>query len=117
MLIREVTDVNQQKLIALGEFLIGRAGDTGAQKKISIDAFVNMAQSMGINISAENNAQQLRDLASREPLKNTIVNITNDEIIFTGAGTETPTGDTMSVQQAQDTVEKMAKRALPNDLK
>lgn len=117
MLIREVTDVNQEKLVALGEFLTGRADDTGAKKAVSIDAFVNMAQSLGINISADNNAKQLRDLAEKPPLNNIIVNVTDDEVIFSGAGPETPSGDTMTVQQAQDTVEKMAKNALPNDLK
>lgn len=111
MLICEVTDVSQEKLVALGQFLIGRAGDTGAKKSISIDAFVNMAQSMGINV----NKDSLRDLAEKQPLNNVIVNITDDEIIFTGANSAS--ADTMSVDQAEKTVEKMAKRALPNDLK
>lgn len=111
MLIREVTDVNNQKLVALGEFLIGRAGDTGAQKSISIDAFINMAQSMGISISAE----YLRDLAEKPPLNNIIVNITDDKVIFTGANNSS--ADTMTVDQAEKTVEKMAKNALPKDLK
>jgi hypothetical protein len=106
MLIREVTDVSQQKLVALGQFLIGRAGDTGAKKSISIDAFVNMAQSMGINI----NKDSLRDLAEKQPLDNVIVNITDDEVIFTGANTAS--ADTMTVDQAEKTVEKMAKRAM-----
>ena len=108
MLICEVTDINNEKLVALGQFLMGRAGDTGAKKSISIDAFVNLAQSMGINISAD----QIRDIADKEPLNNIIVNVTNDEIIFAGAGTDSQVTDTMTVKQAQDTVEKMAKRAL-----
>jgi len=111
MLICEVTDVGNEKLVALGQFLIGRAGDTGAKKTISIDAFVNLAQSMGINITAE----QLRDIADKPPLNNIIVNITNDEVVFTGANSAS--ADTMTVDQAEKTVEKMAKRALPNDLK
>ena len=111
MLICEVTDISQEKLVALGQFLIGRAGDTGAKKSISIDAFVNMAQSMGINV----NKDSLRDLAEKQPLDNVIVNITDDEVIFTGANTAS--ADTMTVDQAEKTVEKMAKRALPNDLK
>ena len=106
MLIREVTDVSQEKLVALGQFLIGRAGDTGAKKSISIDAFVNMAQSMGINI----NKDSLRDLAEKQPLDNVIVNITDDEVIFTGANSTS--SDTMTVDQAEKTVEKMAKRAM-----
>ena len=111
MLIREVTDVSQEKLVALGQFLIGRAGDTGAKKSISINAFVNMAQSMGINV----NKDSLRDLAEKEPLNNVIVNITDDEVIFTGANSAS--ADTMTVDQAEKTVEKMAKNALPNDMK
>ena len=106
MLICEVTDVSQEKLVALGQFLIGRAGDTGAKKSISIDAFVNMAQSMGINI----NKDSLRDLAEKQPLDNVIVNITDDKVIFTGANTAS--SDTMTVDQAEKTVEKMAKRAM-----
>ena len=106
MLICEVTDVSQEKLVALGQFLIGRAGDTGAKKSISIDAFVNMAQSMGINISKNN----IRDIAEKEPLNNIIVNITNDEVIFAGANSAS--ADTMTVDQAEKTVEKMAKRAM-----
>ena len=108
MLICEVTDISNEKLIALGQFLMGRAGDTGAKKTISINAFVNMAQSMGINISAD----QIRDIADKSPLNNIIVNITDDEIVFAGAGKDSQVTDTMSVKQAQDTVEKMAKRAL-----
>ena len=106
MLICEVTDVSQEKLVALGQFLIGRAGDTGAKKSISIDAFVNMAQSMGINV----NKDSLRDLAEKQPLDNVIVNITDDEVIFTGANSTS--SDTMTVDQAEKTVEKMAKRAM-----
>jgi len=111
MLIREVTDVGNEKLVALGQFLIGRADDTGAKKSISIDAFVSMAQSMGINVTTSN----IRDIADKPPLNNIIVNITNDEVIFTGANSTS--ADTMSVKQAQNTVEKMAKRALPKELK
>lgn len=107
MLIREVTDVNYQKLVALGQFLIGRAGDTNSKKTISVDAFINMAHNMGINITAD----QLRALATQDPLKNTIVNVTDDEIIFTGAGEDVGMSDTMTVDQAQDTVAKMAKRS------
>lgn len=111
MLICEVTDANNQKLVALSHFLIGRAGDTGAKKSISIDAFVNLAQSMGINV----NKDSIRDFAEKEPLNSVIVNITDDDVIFTGANQAS--ADTMSVDQAEKTVEKMAKRALPNDLK
>jgi hypothetical protein len=108
MRICEVTDISNEKLVALGQFLMGRAGDTGSKKKISIDAFVNLAQSMGVNISAD----QIRDIADKPPLNNIIVNVTDNEIVFAGAGNDSQVTDTMTVKQAQDTVEKMAKRAL-----
>jgi len=107
MLIFEVTNVSNEKLVALGQFLLGRAEDTNAKRKISINAFIHMASSMGVSITAN----QLRDLATKEPLKNIIVNITDKDIIFTGAGQGEIVGDKMTVDQAQDTVEKMAKRA------
>ena len=105
--------VGKQQLVALSEFLLGRADDTGASKKISIKAFLEMASDMGINITDS----QLRELSTQEPLKNVIVNVTNDEIIFSGAGQSDKVTDTMTVNQAQDTVKKMAKNALPNNLK
>ena len=109
MIIREITDTSYAKLVALSQFLIGRADDTDAESTISIDAFVNIAQDMGINLSRN----QLRDVVTKPPLNNVIVNVTDREVIFKGASGESqPEDDTMSVDQAQDTVEKMAKRAL-----
>jgi hypothetical protein len=105
--------VEKQQLVALSEFLLGRADDTGAEFKISIPTFLGMASDMGVNITDS----QLRDLATQEPLSNVIVNVTGDEIIFAGGGSDAKISDTMTVTQAQDTVEKMAKNALPSNLK
>lgn len=102
----EFAGPQDQKLIALSEYLSGRAGDTGAKKSIGIGAFINLANSMGVSITP----QQLKDLAEQDPLKNVIVNITDDEVIFTGANSAS--ADTMTVQQAEKTVEKMADRAM-----
>ena len=109
MKIFEVTDTSKEKLVALSQFLLGRADDTDAKKSISIKAFIDIAKDMGINIT---NDSQLRDLAGEPPLNSVIVNVTDDQIIFSGAGESTQIGDQMTVTQAQDTVEKMAKRAI-----
>jgi len=111
MLIREVTDITDQKLIALSEFLIGQA-DEGTEKTISIPGFIQLAQDLGINITDS----QLRDLAEKPPLSNVIVNVTGEEVVFRGGGKDAKVTDTMTVTQAQDTVEKMANRAMPSDL-
>jgi len=108
MYIREVTDSpDAQKLLALSQFLISRAQDTDSQKKISVDAFINLAQSMGISLTRAN----LTVMSQQPPLSTIIQTVTPTEIIFSGADQEQVT-DTMTVDQAQKTVNSMAKRAV-----
>jgi hypothetical protein len=109
MRITEVEDVqvNVPKLIALANFLIGRADDTGAQKKFSLDGFLNLAHNMGIGISEEN----LRNLASQGILQSVIANVTPNEVIFVGA--DDITGNLQAkADQSQSIVKQMAKRAM-----
>ena len=102
-------NVDTTKLAALGQFLLGRAGDTGAKKTISVDTFISLARDMGIALTAS----QLRDLASEEPLNNIIADVQGDEVIFQGSEEYVPgADDQMTVDQARATVDKMAKRAL-----
>ena len=92
-----------QQLTALAEYLLGRADDEATQHTVPIKVFLSMAHNMGVNITD----QQLRTLAIQDPLKNTISNVTADEIILVGEDGE----DTMTVDQAQDTVAGMADSA------
>jgi hypothetical protein len=106
MRIREVagdTDVN--KLAALSQFLLGRAEDTDAARTISTDAFIRLASNMGISITAD----RLADLIQQPPLRNIIANVEGDTITFQGADV-VPAA--MTVDQARDTVDSMAKRAI-----
>lgn len=107
MLVREVADSNEgaDKLVALVQFLLGRAEDTDAQKTISVDAFTKLAANMGISITPET----LSDISQRPPLANIIDNIEGDEIRFRGSEIA-PAG--MTVDQARLTVDNMAKRAI-----
>jgi len=108
MQIREVTDSpDAEKLLALSQFLISRAQDTDSQKKISVDAFINLAQSMGISLTPNNLVSQ----SQHPPLDSIIQTVTPTEILFRGADQE-PVTDTMTVDQAQKTVDTMAKRAV-----
>jgi hypothetical protein len=97
--------VNTAELTALSQFLLSRADDTAAKNVISVGAFVKLAADMGISITAD----QLTQLSQQEPLSNVIASVNNGEIVF--KGDEDPS-ETMTVDQARDTVDRMAKRAI-----
>jgi hypothetical protein len=106
MLICEVAgDVDVTKLAALSQFLLGRAKDTDAAKTISTDAFIKLASNMGISITPD----RLMDLIQQPPLNNIIANVEGDTITFQGADV-IPAA--MTVDQARQTVDSMAKRAI-----
>jgi hypothetical protein len=101
----EVSSVNTEKLAALSQFLLSRAQDTDAEKKISIAAFVDLAKNVGVSL----NDAQLRNLVQQAPLKELIADVTDTEVIFKGAVEGAPN---MTVDQARETVNTMAQRAL-----
>ena len=107
MLIREVAgaDGDQIKLTALAQFLLGRAEDTDAARTISTDAFLKLASNMGISITAD----RLAEMVTQPPLSGVIARVEGDTITFQG-GDVVPA--TMTVDQAQKTVDSMAKRAI-----
>ena len=110
MRITEVAaDPRAQRLAAMTQFLLGRSEDTASAKKISTDAYLKLAADMGISLTKS----QLLDLAQQPPLSSLIANVEDDEIIFKGAE-QAP--DTMTVDQAQKTVDSMAKRAAKKGL-
>lgn len=99
-----------QQLTALAEYLLGRADDEDTEHTVPIGVFLSMAHNMGVNITD----QQLRTLATQDPLKNIIQNVDADNIVLVGAGVTGEEGaDTMTVDQAQDTVAGMADAANP----
>lgn len=107
MLIREVADPNAQKLAALSQFLLGRSQDETAKKQISQDAFIDLAKSLGVNVTPDN----LGNLISREPLSNILEPLEpNSGVVRFKGDTEATTG--MSVDQAQAVVNSNAKAAL-----
>lgn len=114
MLIREVDESATQrlKLAALSTFLTDRATDEAAQQEISQDAFIELAQDLGVNITKAN----LGELASQDPLKNLLepIDPTSNVVRFKG-NTQATTG--MTVNQAQDVVDKNAKAAMKRGMK
>ena len=112
MLIREFStdSVDAQRIAALAKFLRGRAKDTDAVKPLSAETFIELAGNQGISLTVD----QLKDMIQRPPLNNIIADVTGDnisaQIIFQGS--DIGAGDqTMTVDQARDTVDRMAKRA------
>ena len=107
MLIREVADPNTQRLAALSQFLLGRSQDESAKKQISQTAFIDLAKSLGANVTADN----LGDLISQEPLSNILEPLEpNSNVVRFRGDTEAATG--MSVDQARAVVDSNAKAAM-----
>ena len=107
MLIREVADPNTQRLAALSQFLLGRSQDESAAKQISQQAFIDVAKSLGVNVTSAN----LGDLISQEPLSNILEPLEpNSGVVRFKGNTEAETG--MSVDQARAVVDSNAKAAL-----
>jgi len=101
------TKNDSDKLLALSQFLLGRADDTTAKKEISQAAFIDLAKSIGVNVSPNN----LGDLISQEPLSNILEPLQpNSGVVRFKGNTEAETG--MSVDMARATVDSNAKAAM-----
>lgn len=116
MLIREFAMDNGNKdaetLAAVSTLLAGRAEDETAKKQMSINAFIELARQQGINVTEQN----LSDMIAKEPLKNILEPLEpNSGVIRFKGNTETTTG--MTVDQAQDVVDKNAKAAMRRGMK
>lgn len=111
MLIREFAldnnPVGQDKLLALSTFLKDRAQDENSVAQISQAAFVDLAQSLGINVTKQN----LGDIISKDPLKNILEPLEpNSDVVRFRGNTEATTG--MTVDQARSVVDSNAKQAM-----
>jgi len=104
---------NAKKLAAISMFLSGRAGDESAKKEISQDAFIDIAKSMGVNVTSQN----LGDLISQEPLSNILEPLDPNSGVVRFRGNEDPASAAMSVDQAQDIVDQNAKKAMRRGMK
>ena len=104
----DTSRANTEKLAALGQFLLSRTQDTNAKKTMPVSSFLDLANNMGISLTND----QLRNLIQQPPLSEIIANVEGDAdtgtITFKGAEEVAPN---MSVDQARDTVNTMAKRA------
>lgn len=111
MRINEVEDQNAgadpKTLLGLVNFLAGRASDTNARKQISQDAFISAAHSLQIPITK----QTLGDIVSQPPLNGVLEPLDPNSGMITFKGADIGP-EKLSVPQAQQVVNKMAKSAM-----
>jgi hypothetical protein len=109
MRINEVeADDTADRLMALARFAAGRAQDTSAKLQMPVAAFINRAQSMGIDI----NADTLQTLVGQPPLNGIFNPMEPNATELTFKGGEEPGPVEMPVNQAQDIVANAAQSAL-----
>jgi len=101
------SDDTAARLLGLAEFLLGRARDTGGQKQISMQTFLNLAHNMQIDLTPET----LQDMAGQAPLNGVFMPIEPNSGMIKFKGNDTGPVP-MPVNQAQDIVAAAAKRAL-----
>jgi len=106
-----------QELVALTSLLKQQSENAGADLKISLAAFMNLARNLGINNLSK---EQLINFATEEPLSNVIKTIRGDEVYFKGAEDEESDTETPKPDENEKIVDKMAqsqvKRGLPGPL-
>lgn len=107
MIIREVEDVSKGKLLALTQFLVGRAADTTAKKQISTDAFIKLANNLGVTLTP----QTLGELASQPPLNNVLEPFEPNSGLVRFKGNY-ETSNEMPTDKAEEIVDRNAKAAL-----
>jgi len=101
------SDDTAARLLGLAEFLLGRAKDTGGQKQISMQTFLNLAKNMQIDLTPDT----LQNMASQAPLDGVFMPIEPNSGVIKFKGNESGPVP-MPVNQAQDIVAAAAKRAL-----
>ena len=109
MRINEVeADDTADRLMALAQFAAGRATDTSAKLQMPVQAFINRAQSMGIDV----NADTLQTLVGQPPLNGIFNPMEPDATELTFKGNDQAGPVEMPVNQAQDIVANAAQSAL-----
>lgn len=68
MKIFEVQSPQIERLVALSNFLMGRAKDTASKKEISIMSFIKLARDLGIDVTEDS----IGEMVSKPPLSNLI---------------------------------------------
>lgn len=98
------SDPLRVKLTAVTSQLKARIGEEGSVEPMSTDALLSLLKNNDIIIDKSD----IYDMVKKEPLSNIIDDIRDDQVIFKG---QKPMKGTMTPDQAEKTVDSMAKRA------
>lgn len=100
-----------KKIMSLLVFLRSRAEQTGAKPQISMNALIQMAQSVGVSLSYDSFSALIQ---SNPNFKNLVQDFNKDQVILnltTGDDVTIAGPDDLDIEPT-DAVDKMAKRAL-----
>jgi len=103
-----------QELVALTALLKQQSERAGANPKISLASFMQLARNLGINNLSK---QQLVDFATKPPLNGVIQSVTGDEVLFKGAEDNEMDTEAPSPDENARIVDKMAQKQAKNAMK
>jgi len=101
-----IREADGEELAALAQFFVGRADDENAAGEISVDAFIQMASKMGINIDKDT----LQD-AVTQGLLGGVADMNDEKIVFKSKKQAELNPQGMSMDHAKMTMQQAAKRA------
>jgi hypothetical protein len=88
--------------------LAGRANDDAAKKQISTQAFISLAQSLGVNVTQDT----LGDLIAKPPLSNVLLPFEPNSGVVKFKGNDEPGEEPMDTDKAEQVVNQNAKQAM-----
>ena len=109
---QESQAANAKTLAALSTFLADRAADENAKKQISQDAFIDVAKSLGVNLTKDN----LGEFIAKPPLSNILEPLQPNSGVVRFKG-NTDAEPEMTTDKAEEIVDKNAKAAMKRGMK
>ena len=104
-------NVHDEQIAAIGQLIADQTEDADAESKLSTDAFIKIAQKMGLSLTPET----LMQMKEEGKLDSVIKKVTPEEIVFKGQK-DIP-GEEIDVDKAKEVVKKMAKRTAKKHIK
>ena len=102
-----INESEEEKLAALGQYLIGRADDHNAASQLSIESFIAIADRLGMSVDFDT----LSNMVERGVLGDVILDVDQEQIRFKSKK-EASGPEGMPVDKAEAVVGNMAKRAM-----
>jgi len=109
MIVKEIlSESEEEKLAALGQYMIGRANNQNAPSELSIEAFIAIADRLGMSVDFDT----ISDMLERGVLTDVIADVDQDNIRFNSKEkAQGPENMGVPVDKAEAQVKQMANRA------